>query len=365
MDSSTLSLKSAKVGVTKTKGAHTMNNTTTICIDLAKDVFQIAIFNRAGREKLNKEVSAKKMCEIIHQYPAADIFMEACGSAHYWARRFSKSGHKVGLIPPHFAAKFRSGNKSDKNDAIAIFDASRSSQLNCVAIRTLEQQDIATLHKMREGYKKERNQIANRMRGFAREYGVIFALGIPRLRKQVPQALEDAENELTVMGRRVLAELLEHLIRISDQFDNATKEIDALAKQILPCKNLTTLPGIGPLNATMLYAKLGTGASFRRGRDASASLGIVPSHSGSGGTVMIGRITKRGDVYVRSLVINGARAAVSSIGDKTDGFSSWIRKLLLTKSYNVAVVAVANKLVRMALAMLKSGERYHQPVAQA
>lgn len=342
-----------------------MNNTTTICIDLAKDVFQLAIFNKAGKNTLNKEVTAKKMCDIIHQYPGADIFMEACGSAHYWARRFNKAGHKVGLIPPHFAAKFRSGNKNDKNDAIAIYDASRSTRLNCVTTRTLEQQDIAVLHKMREGYKKERNRVANRMRGFAREYGVNFSSGISQLRKQVPQALEDADNELTVMGRRVLAELLEHLTYISAQFEKTTQEIAALAKHIHHCKNLASLPGIGPLNATMLYAKLGTGASFKRGRDASASLGIVPSHRGSGGTVAVGRITKRGDVYLRSLVINGARAAVNAIGDKTDEFSRWIRKLLLTKRYNVTVVAVANKLVRMALAMLKSGERYRQPVAQA
>jgi len=151
-----------------------MNNSTTICIDLAKDVFQVAIFNKGGEVKSNREVSAKKMCEIIAQHPNADMFMEACGSAHYWARRFSKNGHKVGLIPPHIAAKYRSGNKNDRNDALAIYEASKSTRLHCVPARTLEQQDIATLHKYREGYKKERNQIANRIRGFAREYGVIF-----------------------------------------------------------------------------------------------------------------------------------------------------------------------------------------------
>ena len=341
-----------------------MNNNTTICIDLAKEVFQIAVFNKAGKTKLNKEVSAKKMCELIALYPQADIYMEACGTAHYWGRRFTKDGHKVGLIPPHFAAKYRAGNKNDSNDAIAIFEASKSSQLKLVQIRTLEQQDIATLHKLREGHKKERNKTANRMRGFAREYGVNFSLGIPKLRQQVPEALEDAESELTVTGRRVLAELLEQLIHLTRLLEKVSKEIEALIRTIIPCKNLTALPGIGPLGATMLYAKLGTGESFRRGRDASASLGIVPSHSGSGGTVTIGRITKRGDVYLRSLLINGARAAVNTIGDKTDGLSCWIRKLLLTKSYNTTVVAVANKLVRMALAMLKSGEEYRQPVAQ-
>ncbi len=341
-----------------------MSNNTTICIDLAKDVFQIAIFNKAGKVKSNKEVSVKKLCEIISQHPDTSIFMEACGSAHYWARRFSKNGHKVGLIPPHIAAKYRSGNKNDKNDAVAIYEASKSSRLNCVPIRTLEQQDIATLHKYREGYKKERNQIANRIRGFAREYGVNFPLGIKPLQKRIPEALEDAENELTPISRKILSDLSMQLGRVSECLAESTKEIEGLAKQIEPCRRLTSLPGFSWLCVSMLYAKFGTGESFKRGRDASASLGVVPAHSGSGGKVTIGRITKRGDIYLRSLLVNGARAAVSNIRDKTDGLSCWIRKLLITKSFNATVVALVNKLVRMALAMLKSGDEYRQPVAQ-
>ena len=304
------------------------------------------------------------MCEIIAQHPDADIFMEACGSAHYWARRFSKNGHKVGLIPPHIAAKYRTGNKNDRNDAVAIYEASRGSQLHCVPTRTLEQQDIATLHKYREGLKKERNQIVNRIRGFAREYGVIFPLGINALRKQIPEALEDAENELTTIGRKILFKLSEQLIQIVDLYVASTKEIEVLAKEIEPCQRLVALPGFSWLCVSMLYAKLGSGESFKRGRDASASLGVVPSHSGSGGKVAIGKITKRGDVYLRSLLVNGARSAVSSVKDKTDGLSCWIRKLLITKSFNATVVAVVNKLVRMALAILKSGNEYRQPVAQ-
>ena len=364
MDSSPLKPIWGKVGGDKTKRSHTMNNNTTISIDLAKDVFQIAIFNRAGKSKLNKEMSSKKMCELIEQYPGANIFMEACGSAHYWARRFVQQGHKVGLVPAHISAKYRVGNKSDKNDAIAIYEASKSSRLHCVQIRTLEQQDIATLHKYRQGYKKERNQIANRIRGFAREYGVNFPLGIKALCQQVPEALEDAMNELTCVARKVLYELLEQLNHIIQLFDKVTKELEGMAKQIDACKRLVKMPGLGWLGASMLYAKLGSGEAFRRGRDASASLGIVPAHSGSGGKVVIGRITKRGDVYLRSLLVNGARAVVSNIREKSDRLSCWIRELLSRKSFNTTVVALTNKLVRMALAMLKSGSEYRQPVAQ-
>ena len=341
-----------------------MRNVTTICIDLAKTVFQVAIFNRAGKLLLNKEVSQKKMCAIVAQYPESSVFMEACGSAHHWGRRFSKEGHNVGLIPPHIAAKYRCGNKSDKNDALAIYEASKSQKLHCVQVKTLEQQDISILHKYREGYKKERNQIANRIRGFALEYGIGFSLGINKLRTQIPAALEDAENGLTEIARNVLFGLSEQLVHVTELYEKITKEIESLTKKIEPCRRLVCLPGIGVLCASMLYAKLGSGEAFKRGRDASASLGIVPGHSGSGGKVTIGRITKRGDAYLRSILINGARAAVTNIRDKSDGFSCWIRKLLLTKSFNTTVVAVANKLVRMALAILKSGDEYRQPVAQ-
>lgn len=341
-----------------------MSNNTTICIDLAKEVFQVAVFNQAGKAKSNKEVSAKKMCIIIAQYPEASIFMEACGSAHHWARRFAASGHKVGLIPPHIAAKYRAGNKSDKNDAIAIYEASKSQHLHCVQIRTLEQQDMATLHKFREGYKKERNQLANRLRGFGREYGVNFALGISTLCKQVPAALEDAENEMTVIARRVISGLLEQLKHVMALLADVTHDLETMAKQIDACQRLVQLPGVAWLGASMLYAKFGSAECFRRGRDASASIGLVPGHSGSGGKVVIGKITKRGDVYLRSLIVNGARAVVINVKEKTDGLSCWIRKLLSAKGFNTTLVAVANKLVRMALAMLKSGHEYRQPVAQ-
>lgn len=341
-----------------------MSNNTTISIDLAKDIFQVAIFNRAGKTISNKKMSATRMCTTIDKYPDATIFMEACGSAHYWGRHFTKKGYSVHLVPPHLAAKYRTGNKNDSNDAIAIYEASKNPRVHFVAIRTLEQQDMATLHKFREGYKKERNQVANRIRGFAREYGVRFSLGIKPLKSQIPEALEDAENELTFVARQILLRLRTQLNLMVKQVDKVTNEITNKAKQIDACKKLVTLPGVAWLGASMLHAKFGKGDGFRRGRDASASLGIVPAHSGSGGKVIIGRITKRGDTYLRSLIINGARSVVMHIKDKEDELSCWIRKLLETKSFNTAVVAVANKLVRMALAMLKSGQIYRQPVAQ-
>lgn len=342
-----------------------MSNSTTISIDLAKDVFQAAVFSRYSKLVSNKKVSASKMKETVARYPGATILMEACGTAHYWGRYFMQQGYTVKLIPAQLAAKYRTGNKNDSNDAIAIYEASKNPKVHFVTVRTLEQQDIATLHKYREGFKKTRNQISNRIRGFALEYGVKLPLGINALLNALPEALEDAGNELTPIARMMLAQLQEQLNEAIKAMKQAHDMLVNYVKDIEPCKRLLGIPGFGPLVASIVYAKLGLGDAFRRGRDASASLGMVPAHAGSGGKVTVGKITRRGDAYVRSMAINGARSVVSRARDKTDPLSLWIQNLLKTKSFNTTVVAVANKLIRMALAMLKTGQDYHPPVAQA
>jgi transposase len=338
-----------------------MKNTTTISIDLAKEVFQVAVFNKHGKLISNQAVNSKKMVRIIAKHSEANILMEACGSSHYWGRRFAKEGHAIYLVPAHIAAKYRSGNKNDSNDALAIYEAAKRPKTYFVAVRTLEQQDIATQHKLRQGFIKQRTQVANRVRGFAREHGVNFPLGIKHLYHCVPDALEDAENELTIIARRILRILLDQLIQLRDVIEETTELLEAHTKTIPSCKAIQKIPGIGWISAGAYYARVGNGSAYRRGRDVSASIGIVPMHSGSGGKNKLGSISKRGDRYLRYLLVHGARSAIYHVGDKTDGLSCWIRKQLKHNSVNKTAVALANKLSRMAWAILSSGGQYQAP----
>jgi len=342
-----------------------MKDNITITIDLAKINFQIAVFNRAGNVIFNKAVNEKGMLKCVEKYPHAKIYMEACGSSHYWGRYFQKRSHFVGLLSAQIVAKYRVGNKSDHNDTLAIYETSQSKNkhIHLIPIRTLEQQDIAIMHTYREGYKKQRNQIASRMRGFALEYGVKFPLGINKLCLQVFSVLEEVENELTTIGRQIIKALYDELKHVIVLLNQVTKEIETLAKNNAACNKLVTLPGVAWLGASMIFAKFGNASHFKRGRDGSACLGLVPRHTGTGGKVRILGISKQGDTYLRSLVVNGARAVVINIKEKTDKLSCWIRDLLQRKSFNKVVVAMANKIVRMATAMLKSGEEYRQAIA--
>jgi len=342
-----------------------MNNNITITIVLAKTIFQIAVFNKSGNVIYNKAVKEKSMRQLIDKYPQADIYMEACGSSHYWGRYFQKHGHLVGLLPAQIVAKFRTGNKSDQNDALAIYAVSQSKNKNIhlIPVLTLEQQDISIMHTYREGCKKQRNQIASRIRGLGLEYGVKFPLGINKLCEQMKDVLEDATNELTTKGRNIINKLYCELKIVIKLVVKATQEIEIMAKENDACQRLVKLPGVAWLGASMLFAKLGNASHFKRGRDASACLGLVPAHTGTGGAVRILGITKRGDTYLRSLLVNGARAVVIHIKDKNDKLSCWIRDLLERKSFNKVVVAVANKMVRIATVMLKSGDEYRQAIA--
>ncbi|VAW84381.1 Mobile element protein, partial [hydrothermal vent metagenome] len=236
-----------------------MKNTTTISIDLAKTVFQVAVFNKHGTLISNKAMNEKKVVLLVAQHSEANICMEACGSAHYWGRRFSKDGHKVYLVPAQIAAKYRNGNKNDANDALAIYEAAKRSDTHFVTVRSLEQQDLASQHKFRQGYVKQRTQLANRIRGFSMEYGVKFPKGINKLRCGVPSVLEECENELTITARNILRNLLDQLLSLDKIIKEVTTTLVELTKVVSACRELLPLPGVGWIVAGALYARIGNG----------------------------------------------------------------------------------------------------------
>lgn len=337
-----------------------MNKPNTICIDLAKTVFQVALFNKHGKLQSNQKMSQKQMVVFIAKYPGALICMEACATAHFWGRKFQKSEHTVQLIPAQIVRKYRSGNKNDANDTLAIYEAAQRSDVHFVQVKTTEQQDISSVLKLRESYIKQRTATANRIRGFAMEYGVKFPQSINKLRKLLPFELESTDNALTPSARFILNQLSEQLIALDKPIQEVTDYLIVHAKHIPACQLLMTLRGVGWIVASALYSRLGDASSYKCGRDASASIGLVPAHTGSGGSNKLLGISKSGDRTMRSLLVHGARSVVCNIKNKTDVLSCWIRQLLERNHLNKVVVALANKTVRMACAMLKSNQPYQE-----
>ena len=335
-----------------------MINTSTITIDLAKTVFQVAFFNQHGALKSNKKMNESKMLEFIAHHPGSIICMEACSTAHHFGRKLEVQGYSVKLVPAHIVAKYRSGNKNDANDALAIFEAVKRPKTYFVKVKTLEQQDLACLLRLRQGYMKQRTQVVNRARGLGLEYGIKIPKTVGKFKKQLPEHLEDGENSLTPTIRLVLNGLLQELYHLEEQVKQSTEALMALAKQVPACQLLISLPGVSWIVASGLYARLGDASAYRCGRDASASIGLVPSHTGTGGSNKLFGITKRGDRYLRSLVVHGARAVVCSTKEKQDALSCWIREQSSRNHLNKTTVALANKLVRMAFAILRTGTAY-------
>lgn len=303
-----------------------------------------------------------KMRKFVAEHPEAQICMEACGTAHFWGRLFESKGHKVLLIPPHIVAKYRSGNKNDANDALAIYEALKRPNLYFVKVKTLEQQDLACLLRLRQGHIKQRTQLVNRARGLGLEYGIKIPKTISQFKKKLPEYLEE-DSTLTPSVRYVLNQLLLELYDIEERIKAVTDRLIAMAKTVPACKLLISLPGVSWIVASGLYARLGDASAYKCGRDASASIGLVPGHSGTGGKNTVLGITKRGDRYLRSLLVHGARAVVSSKKVKTDKLSRWVSEQRSRNHLNKTSVALANKLVRMAFAILRSGQPYQPQTA--
>jgi transposase len=331
---------------------------TRIGLDLAKNVFQVHGVDRQEKKVLSRQLRRAQMLGFFRDLPACLIGMEACASAHYWARELMAMGHSVRLIAPQFVKPYVKGNKNDANDAQAICEAVSRPHMRFVPVKTREQQDIQALHRIRSELVHQRTAKVNQIRGLLGEYGLIVAQGVAALRRQLPILLADGDNGLQAAFRGLLNGLREDLVYLDERVSQLDTSIQQIARDNASTRRLQQLRGIGPITATALIAALGDARQFKCGRDASAWVGLVPSQHSSGGKDKLLGISKRGDTYLRTLLIHGARAVVKTTKDKQDPLSCWVQRLCERRNKNIAAVALANKTMRMAWAMLTKQTDY-------
>jgi transposase len=333
-----------------------------IGVDLAKRVFQIYGVDEREQSVVSKRLRRSVMLEFFAQLPPCLVAMEACGSSHHWARQLRRLGHEVQLIAPQFVRPYRRGDKNDSNDARAICEAAGRPDMHFVPIKDEEQQAVLTLHRARALLVGERTALGNQIRGLLAEYGIVIAQGPARLRSALPGILADAENGLPPLAREVFADLYERLQGLESQCAHYDRHIARLAQQMPAAQRLMQVPGVGPVTATALVATVGDARLFRNGRQFAAWLGLVPRQYSTGGKPRHGRITKRGDVYLRTLLVHGARALMCRLDRYDDPRSRWARKLKQRRGFNKATVALAAKQARILWSMLAHHSNY-QPSA--
>ena len=335
---------------------------TQIGIDLAKNVFQVHGVDHHGKTVLQKQLSRAKVIDFFACLEPCLIGMEACAGAHYWARALSQQGHETRLIAAQFVRPYRKNEKNDKNDAEAICEAVGRPNMRFVPVKSLEQQAVLTVHRVRQLRVAERTALVNQIRGLLAEYGIVMAQGIARLRREMPRLLEDAGNNLPDLARDIFAELRLRLIELDRQIADYDRHIDRLAAQSEPAQRLMKLEGVGPLTATAVVASINDGKCFRNGRQFAAWLGLTPRQHSTGGKARLGSMSKRGDVYLRTLLIHGSRSALLHTARRTDMKSRWAEDLKRRSCHNIAAVALAAKHARIIWAMLARHQAYRLAV---
>jgi len=335
-----------------------MSNVTTLGIDLAKNVFHLHGVDRRGKVVLQKCVSRRALPSLMAKLAPCRVGIETCTGAHYWARVLRGYGHTVGMMSAQFVKPYVKSNKNDRNDAEAICEAVSRPTMRFVTPKSIEQQDIQSLHRIRQRLVQQRTTLVNQLRGLLSEYGVVLPRGISHIRGRLPGVLEDGDNELTMFGRELFNELYEEYRALNDRITGYERKIQQVFKQSEACQRLAAVEGIGPLTATALVAAVGDAHEFTSGREMAAWLGLVPRQCSTGGKPRLLGISKRGDRYLRTLLIHGARAAIQHADRKTDARSQWVSRLRERRGKNIASVALANKNARVCWALMSRGEAY-------
>lgn len=333
-------------------------NTSCVGIDLAKNVFQVHGVNVAGRSVVSRQLQRKEVLSWFSNLPPCLIGMEACASAHHWARELSALGHDVRIMAPQYVKPYVKGNKNDANDAAAICEAVSRPSMRFVTIKSIEQQVMQAEHRVRSRLVKARTALSNEIRGLLGEIGITIPVGIGTVRRRLPELLEEAENDLTAPLRQLLGELYDELCGLDDRVATHDRRLKEEAQQDERVQRLLAIEGMGVISATALVASVGDAKQFPCGRALAAFMGIVPSEHSSGGKQRLGAISKRGSTYLRTLMIHGARAALNAATNKTDRRSTWVKGVAQRRNRNIATVALANKNARIAWAILARNETY-------
>ena len=327
-------------------------------IDLAKYVFSIHGVNEYGKTVLCKTIKRHKLLSEIAKLPVCLIGIEACSGAHYWAREFGKLGHTVRIMAPKFVIPYRQNEKNDANDAEAICEAVSRPKTRFVAMKSEEQQAVLCLHRLRSGLIKDRTAKLSRIRGLLQEFGFIMPKGRYPGQSHIQSILEDADNGLPTLARELLAETWQSISHLNEEILSFDRKLYRLANQSETAKRLMAIPGIGETSATAMIASVCDAKQFASSPQFSAWLGLVPRQFTTGGKIQLGRISKRGDKYLRTLLIHGARSVIANCKNKTDSTSEWIKQLLERRGFKRTCVALAAKNARLIWALLTTGNEY-------
>jgi transposase len=331
-----------------------------IGIDLAKDVFQVFGVDTRGRAMLRKRLRRPQLTPFVAALAPCLIGLEACASAFHWARQFERHGHRVRIISPQFVKPFIRGNKNDGNDAVAICEAVQRPNMRFVPLKSIEQQDVQSLHRARQRLVNHRTALISQMRGILLDRGIVFAKSATRARRFLPLILSDPTSELSPLVRETLASLLELLRELDARVKRFDRQIADVFQASPVCQRIAQVEGVGPKTATAVVAAVGNGQDFKNGRHLAAWLGLVPRHRASGDRITLGAISKRGDQHLRTLLVHGARAVVRAAARKTDARSQWVNALVARRGVNRAIVAVANKNARIIWVLLARQEDYRR-----
>src|SRR5271154_2188717 len=334
----------------------------TIGIDLGKTVFHLVGLNPRGEVVVRKKCSRNQILRFTSNLRVSLIGMEACGGAHFLGRALREQGHDVRLMPAQYVKPYVKTNKNDYIDAEAIAEAVGRPSMRFVPIKTDDQLDLQSLHRIRERWVKGRTAVINQIRGLLLERGITMRKGRKHLEASLPQILEDAENKLSGALCVLLHELRREMQYLDQQVEECDKLIERIAGELEQCRRLMAIPGIGPVIATATIAAIGNGAAFKKGRGFAAWLGVGPGEHSTGGKQTLTKTSRRGNRYLRKLFVQGAHAVLQKRRTQSTGLNTWLAQLTTRKRIQVAAVALANKLARMVWAVLYKGESYRPPL---